>query len=238
MPVDFNAVRALTFDCYGTLIDWETGILAAVRPVLAVHGVRADDETILETFARLEAEEEQLGPDGAPGYQPYRDVLRNVMGRLGRAFECEFVERELDRLPESIRRWPAFPDTAAALARLARRFSINVISNVDDDLFDLTRPKLGVEVDRFVSAQLCRSYKPATRNFNVMLALLDLPRERVVHAAQSLYHDIRPAAALGITTVRVNRRSGRPGSGATPPAEAKADDEVPDLKSLADLAGA
>jgi 2-haloacid dehalogenase len=232
--LDFSRFTALTFDCYGTLIDRETGILQAVRPVLSVHGVRTTDERILEMFARLEAEEERLGGDGLPGYQPYRDVLRNVMGRLGREFECELVERELDRLPESIKRWPAFSDTAPALRALAERFTINLISNVDDDLFEATLPKLGVEVNRFVSAQLCRSYKPARRNFNVMLALLDLPPDRVLHVAQSRYHDIAPAKELGLTAAWVNRRPGR--AGATPIGDAVPDLEVPDLATLARLA--
>ena len=228
--LDFSRFRALTFDCYGTLIDWEAGILQAVRPVLSVHGVRAADDRILETFARLEAQEE------SEPYKPYRDVLRNVMGRLGREFEVEFIERELDRLPESIRRWPAFPDTAPSLARLAERFSINIISNVDADLFELSRPRLGVELEHLVTAELCRSYKPAPRNFRVMLALLDLPAGQVLHVAQSLYHDIAPARALGIPTVWVNRRAGKQGAGATPPASAPPDLEVSDLASLADLA--
>lgn len=226
--LDFTQVNALTFDCYGTLIDWEAGILQAVRPVLSVHGVRTTEERILETYARLEADEE------SEPYKPYREVLRNVMGRLGREFECEFIDRECDRLPESIRRWPAFPDTGAALSRLARRFTINIISNVDDDLFQWTLPRLGVSVNRFVSAQLCRSYKPAHRNFNVMLALLDLPRERVVHVAQSLHHDIAPARTLGLSTVWINR-AGR--HRATLPADARPHMECPGLEALADAAG-
>lgn len=229
--IDFTPVRALTFDCFGTLIDWETGILQAVRPVLSVHGVRATDEAILERFARLEAEEE------AGEYRPYRDVLRNVMGRLGREFECELVERELDRLPDSMKRWPAFADTAAALQRLAERFTINIISNVDDDLFEGVAPKLGVDPDRVVTAQYCRSYKPAPRNFKVMLALLDLPREQVVHVAQSLYHDIRPARELGLKSVWVRRGSTKAGGGATVPAPgATPDIDVPDLRAFADAA--
>ncbi len=229
--IDFTNIEALTFDCYGTLIDWETGILQAVRPVLSVHGVRTTDDDILGRFARLEAAEE------AEEYKPYREVLRNVMGHLGREYECEFVDRELDRLPDSIKRWPAFPDTAGALQRLAGRFTINIISNVDDDLFEGTHPKLGVPVGRLVTAQYCGSYKPSRRNFNVMLALLDLPPDRVVHVAQSLYHDIGPAHELGLRTVWVRRRSTRSGGGATVPApDAAPDLETPDLKTLAEIA--
>lgn len=229
--LDFSRFTALTFDCYGTLIDWEAGILQAIRPVLSVHGVRATDQRILETFARLEASEER------EEYKPYREVLRNVMGRLGREMECEFVERELDRLPESIRRWPAFPDTAEALQALSQRYSLNVISNIDHDLFELTRPRLGVELEHVVTAELCRSYKPAKRNFRVMLALLDMPTDRVLHIAQSLYHDVAPARELGLATVWVNRRAAKPGTGATAPADGvEPHVEVPDLASLAQMA--
>lgn len=229
MAIDFTRVEALTFDCYGTLIDWTAGILQAVRPVLSVHGVRATDEAILEKFARLEAREE------AGEYKTYREVLRTVMGDIGRELGCELIERELDRLPESIRRWPAFPDTAGALRRLATRFSINVISNVDDDLFDQTAPRLGVEINRLVTAEYCRSYKPSRRNFGVMLALLDLPADRVVHVAQSLYHDIRPARELGLRSVWIRRGTSRTGGGATLPApDAAPDMECPDLRALAD----
>lgn len=231
MSVDFDRVRAMTFDCYGTLIDWESGLLRAVKPALAVHGVVADDESILEAFAELEAREE------TGTYKPYREVLRCVMIALGDRFGARMAERQLDGLAESIARWPAFSDTPAALRALAGRFSLNIISNIDDALFEGSRGKLGTAVDRVVTAEYCRSYKPSLRNFKVMLALLDASPGEVVHVAQSLYHDVGPAQSLGIQTVWVNRRAGRRGFGATPRNDVIPDLLVLDLAQLARLVG-
>ncbi len=229
MAFNLALIRAITFDCYGTLIDWETGILRALRPALTIQGVQADDNTILELFARLEQEQES-GP-----YKPYREVLTEVMLGIGSHFDRAFAERQVEGFVESVGRWSAFADTPTALRVLGERFPLNIISNIDDDLFELTRPKLGATFDRIVTAEYCRSYKPTLRNFKVMLALLDLAPGQVLHVAQSLYHDIGPARSLGMQTVWVNRRAGRAGFGATPVAEAIPDLETPDLASLVQL---
>ncbi len=232
MP-DLSRIQALSFDCYGTLIDWEIGILKAIRPVLSVRGIRADDADLLRLFARLEAEQE------TGSYQPYRDVLHRVMVGIGAHFGVEFQERERDRLVESIARWEPFPDTVAALERLHLRTpshpKLVVCSNIDDDLFQATYGKLGIPLDRIVTAEYCRSYKPDPRHFRVALALLGLPPDRVLHVAESLRHDIAPAKALGMPTVWVNRHKHRPGPSASGSGDAVPDLEVPDLKSLAEL---
>ncbi|MCC6427188.1 MAG: haloacid dehalogenase type II [Phycisphaerales bacterium] len=229
-----NSITHLTFDCYGTLIDWETGILRAIRPVLSVHGIRTTDDELLELYAPIEARIE------AGDYQPYRQVLREAMQAVGEHFKLQLEEKELDRLPNSLASWPAFPDTAPALARLSEELSLNILSNIDEDLFEGSRPRLeaaGARIDRLISAQLCRSYKPSHRNFNVALALLDIPKDRILHIAQSLYHDIKPARELGLQTVWINRRHNKPGAGATPRTDPsiRPDIELPDMKSLADL---
>lgn len=224
--LDFSRFEALTFDCYGTLIDWETGILQAIRPVLSVRGVRATDDEVLAHYARLEAEIE------AGEYQPYREVLRGVMRGIGEAYGFQPEEREQDRLPDSIKRWQPFPDTLASLAALGERFRLAIISNVDEELFDATHVKLATEFDRVITAELCRSYKPHRRNFNTALALLDLPPDRVLHVAESLYHDVKPAKELGMTTVWVNRRGGR-GAGASGSADVRPDLEVASMAALA-----
>lgn len=230
--LDFSRFEALTFDCYGTLIDWEAGILQALRPVLAVRGVRATDDEVLAHYARFEAEAEH------GEYMPYREVLRQVVERIGDVYGFTPEDRERDRLPDSMRRWPPFSDTVAALRVLGARYRLGIISNVDFDLFEATEEKLRVAFDRLVTAELCRSYKPHRRNFNTMLALLDLPRERVLHVAESLFHDIKPANDLGIATVWVNRRKGRGGTpGASGTCEAQPSLEVPDMATLARLAG-
>lgn len=224
----------LTFDCYGTLIDWETGLVRALRPLLSIHGVRPQDDDLLDLYARAESALE-AGP-----YIPYTEVLRESARAILEHFGITPESRELDRLPDSLAAWPAFPDTAPALARLSQKFTLSVISNVDDDLFEGSRVRLesqGAVIDRLVSAQLTRSYKPAHRNFKVALALLDVDPSQVLHVAQSLYHDIKPARELGLKTVWVNRRREKKGSGATPRTDPSVvpDIEVPDMKSLADL---
>lgn len=230
--MDLTSFKALTFDCYGTLIDWERGLLAAIQPVLRRAGVAASDEDILALYAELESEAE------AGAYRPYRQVLVGVMHALGTRFGLEFGEAERRALVDSIGRWPAFPDTPDALRSLKRHYKLAVLSNIDRDLFVLTKPHLGVDLDVVVTAELCHSYKPEEKHFRVGQALLELPRERILHVAQSKYHDIAPARALGFATVWVNRRGTRPeagGTGATPACEVEPDLEVPDLATLARL---
>jgi len=129
--------------------------------------------------------------------------------------------------------WPAFPDSAAALARLHDRFRLGVITNCDDDLFAASEAKLGLRFDEVVTAQQAKRYKPNPRGFELMFERIGLPPARILHVAQSLYHDHVPAKRLGLTTVWVDRRGARPGFGATPPAEATPDLTVPDMASLA-----
>jgi 2-haloacid dehalogenase len=226
-PLDYDRFEALTFDCYGTLIDWETGLADAFRPVLRAHGVAADDEDLLARYAKYEAAA-AAGP-----YLRYRDVLaaglRGVAAELG----LEPTAAEVEAFSGSVVDWPAFPDSAAALARLGRRFRLGVITNCDDDLFAASNRKLGVEFDWVVTAEQVGSYKPDERNFHAAFARLGLPRERILHVAQSLFHDHVTAKRLGLTTVRIDRRAGRAGSGATPVAEAAPDATFPDMASFA-----
>jgi 2-haloacid dehalogenase len=229
--IDFSRFEVLTFDCYGTLIDWEKGILEAVRDVFARHGVAASDEAILETYAELEAKYEQ------GDYLRYRIVLRLVMTEMSLRFKFDAAPAELDCLSRSIGDWEPFPDTADALRRLAGKYKLAVISNVDDELFAMTAKRLGVGFDWVTTAERVRAYKPSLEMFEEALRLIGAPRERVLHVAQSVYHDIVPARSLGIAAVWVNRRAGRKGAGATPRAEAAADLEVHDLASLANVAG-
>ncbi len=230
-PIDFDAFDALTFDCYGTLIDWESGILGQIRPLLAAHGVPLpDDETLLRTFGELESEAER-GP-----FRAYRSVLTDVALGFGRVYGFQPTDEEVTRFAASVGSWPPFPDTREALGALKDRYRLAIVSNVDDDLFAGSAAQLGVDFDGVVTAQQVRSYKPAPVHFHEVLRRLELPVERVLHVAQSLYHDIRPAKELGFTAVWVNRRAGREGTGATPPAEAVPDLEVRDLKTLAELA--
>jgi 2-haloacid dehalogenase len=227
VSVDYAGFDALTFDCYGTLIDWETGLAEAFRPVLRAHGVDADDEDVIARYARHEAAAE-AGP-----YLRYRDVLAAGLRGVGAELGFEPTAAEVEAFSGSVADWPAFPDSAGALAQLKRRFRLGVITNCDDDLFAASNRRLGVAFDWIVTAEQVGSYKPDERNFHVAFERLGLPRERILHVAQSLFHDHVTAKRLGLTTVWINRRHGRPGSGATPPTEAAPDETFPDMASFA-----
>jgi 2-haloacid dehalogenase len=230
MPdLDLASFEALTFDCYGTLIDWETGLLAALRPVLAAHGAEASDDELLEAFGRHEAALE------SGRYLSYRGVLAGVLRAVGDDLGFTPAGSELDAFSSSVGEWPPFADSPAALERLGRRFRLGVITNCDDDLFARSAERLGVKLDWVITAERARSYKPSHRNFELALETIGLPPERVLHVAQSLFHDHVPAKEVGLSTVWVDRRRGKPGAGATPPANATPDLTVPDMSSLAEL---
>jgi 2-haloacid dehalogenase len=229
MPVDFRAFEAMTFDCYGTLIDWETGLLAALRSIVANHGGEPGDEALLERFAHHESALE-AGP-----YLTYREVLAGSLRGIAADLGFEPTDEEVAAFAGSVGDWPAFPDSPAALTTLKQRFRLGVITNCDDDLFARSNERLQVEFDWIVTAQQARGYKPGPRPFELAAERIDVPLERVLHVAQSLFHDHVPAKAAGRTTVWVDRRQGREG-GATLPGEAEPDLTVPDMRTLADLA--
>ncbi len=228
--IDYGRFEALTFDCYGTLIDWETGILAGLRGSLAEHGIVPSDDELLERYSRAEAAAE-AGP-----YLRYREVLTCGLREVCRSYGVEPTEAATAAFGGSVPGWPAFADSADALARLKARFRLGVITNCDDDLFAGSNARLGVEFDWIVTAQSLGSYKPDPRNFTIALERIGLPRERILHVAQSLFHDHVPARRLGLSTVWIDRRHGRPGSGATPPADASPDATFPDMASFATAA--
>ena len=230
MSLDLSTFEVLTFDCYGTLIDWETGILGGIRPVLAAHGVDLTDDEILEGFARHEAALE-AGP-----YQTYRAVLAGSLGGLAEELGIEVTAEELAAFGESVPGWPAFDDSTDALRRLSGRYRLGVITNCDDDLFAASALRLEVPFEWVFTAEQAQDYKPSVAPFVMALTAIDVPKERVLHVAQSLYHDHVPAKQLGLATAWVNRRHDRPGFGATPPADTTPDLEVPDMASLANLA--
>jgi 2-haloacid dehalogenase len=225
--LDFDQFDVLTFDCYGTLIDWETGIVNALRPILDAHNVTASDEQLLESFASHEAVIE-AGP-----YRRYREVLAACLGRLGADLGFVPAAAEREAFAGSVSDWPAFPDSPGALRRLERRFKLAVITNCDDDLFARSNARLGVEFDWVITAQQVGSYKPNHRNFERAFETIEAPRERILHVAQSLFHDHVPAKQLGMRSVWIDRRHGADGFGATPRASAEPDLTLPDLASLA-----
>jgi 2-haloacid dehalogenase len=225
--LDFTRVKVLTFDCYGTMIDWETGIFSALRPILASHEKKITDREVLDLYSELESSAEQ------GEFRRYRDVLQSVVRGFGERLGFSPTNAEVRSLPESLANWQPFPDTVEALHKLKSRYQLAVISNVDDDLFATTAPKLGVAFDHVITAQQAGCYKPCVGIFELAEERIGVSREQWLHVGQSIYHDVIPAQSLGIATVWVNRPSPRPGAGAAKAISGKPDLEVPDLRTLA-----
>jgi 2-haloacid dehalogenase len=227
--IDFSRFEILTFDCYGTLINWEEGIFAALRPILAAHSTPLDDAALLKLYGDFELRAEQ------PPFQKYQDVLASVVRQFGSELGFEPTAAEVRSLPQSLPGWKPWPDTVAALRQLKAKFRLAILSNVDDDLFAATQPQLGVAFDEVITAQQAQAYKPSLKLFELALSRIDAPAHRVLHIGQSIYHDVIPAQSLGLATVWINRPSARPGVGAVRAANAQ-----PDLTftGLAELAAA
>jgi putative hydrolase of the HAD superfamily len=209
--------EALSFDCYGTLIDWEAGIAAVLDPWAARHGIALSTEALLERYAVAEAREERESPSAL-----YPEILAAAMRELGTALGAAVSGADAEQLARSVPGWPAFPDSSAALARLATRYKLIILSNVDRESFAGSNARLEVRFDAIVSAQDVGSYKPAVRNFEALLeavSALGIEPGGLLHVAQSLFHDHVPAHRVGLPTVWINRRADRSGWGATPPPE-------------------
>ncbi len=184
-------VKAVSFDCYGTLVDWQTGILAALTPVASPA---MTPQQLLLGYAQAERAAE-AGP-----YRSYRQVLRDVARALLGA-----STPHVDVLWKSLPDWPVFPDTPSSLRRLQRSFKVAIVSNVDRDLFAGTVKHLGITPDVAILAGDVRSYKPARAHFDALVAALHVTPGAVVHAGESRFHDVEPANALGFKTVWVRR---------------------------------
>jgi 2-haloacid dehalogenase len=225
--LEFSRFEILTFDCYGTLINWEDGILRCLRRIVTEHGQQIDDATILQLYGDFEASAEQ------GEYRSYREVLNSVVRQFGKQFGFAPSEEQVRSLAESLKEWTPWPDTVEALRLLESRFRLAIISNVDDDLFAATRPQLKVEFSQIVTAQQAQAYKPALKIFELALSRIGVPAHRILHVGQSLYHDVIPAQSLDLATVWVNRPSARKGVGAVKAAEAQPDLQVISLAELA-----
>jgi len=228
--LDFAQFQLLTFDCYGTLIDWESGIFSALHPILAAHGKTISDSALLRLYSELESDAEQ------GEFHTYREVLEAVVRGFGNRLGFTPTENQIRSLPDSLASWRPFPDTVAALRQLKARYQLAIISNVDDDLFAATGRRLAVTFDHVITAQQARAYKPSLQIFKLAEQRTGVASARWLHVGQSIYHDVIPAKSLGIATAWVNRPSPRPGAGAAKAAEGEPDLEVPDLKTLAQLA--
>ena len=208
--------KVLSFDCYGTLIDWETGILQALAPLVAQLGPSMPPETVLASFARHESAQEHE----TPGLR-YPELLAQVHRRLAEEWGITANPEAAAAFGRSVGDWPAFPDSATALGHLKEFYRLVILSNVDRASFARSNEKLRVAFDRVFTAEEIGSYKPDPRNFRHMLDALGADGHRpaeILHVAQSLFHDHQPANALGLRSAWIDRRRGGAGSGATPPA--------------------
>jgi 2-haloacid dehalogenase len=214
--LDYDRYDVLTFDTYGTLIDWETGLVSALRRALgdAVAALRGDE--LLTRFAALEHEAETPGT-------PYREVLEICLRGVAAQLGAPVSDAEVTTFGGSVVDWPAFPDSGEALKRLQTAFAIVTITNCDDDLFAASEQRLGISFDAVITAQQVGRYKPDTAGFHAAHERIErelgIPKTRILHVAQSLFHDHVPAKGLGMQTVWIDRRDGRAG-GATPAAAA------------------
>jgi len=202
--------KALSFDCYGTLIDWETGLVDALRS-LRDNGASAEE--ILEAYGPIEHEIEVEQPG-----LPYSQLLERVHERLSDRFGVEPDEVEAAKFGASVGDWPAFPDSAEALRYLKQHFKLIILSNVDRLSFAGSNQRLGVEFDHIFTAQDIGSYKPDLRNFEYLISHVaadGIAKGELLHVAQSLFHDHVPANRMGIASAWIDRRAGKPGGGAT-----------------------
>jgi 2-haloacid dehalogenase len=236
MP-DVTKFNTLTFDCYGTLIDWERGILAELRPWLGRHGRRdLDDSALLEAFGTIEAACEAETPG-----KLYPEILAEVHRRLADKWGIEAGPGEATGFGQSVGRWPAFADSAAALQYLKRYYKLVILSNVDRASFARSNEKLGVAFDRVLTAQDIGAYKPSLRNFEYALGDLErtfgTKKTDILHTAQSIFHDVVPARAVGLATMWINRRKSVGGWGATPAPKVADALATPDIEvaSMADV---
>ena len=229
---------ALSFDCYGTLIDWEAGIATVLRGWADAHGVALGNEELLIGFSAHEAQAEVDHPSAL-----YPEVLARSLYGLGAQLDVAVSAEEATAFGASVPDWPAFPDSAEALARLAARYDLIILSNVDRTSFAGSNRRLGVTFTSIITAQDVGSYKPSPRNFAALAAereRLGIPEGRLLHVAQSLFHDHVPAKAAGLPTAWINRRHDQPGWGATPdPGAAVTPDWVfPSMAAFADAVDA
>jgi putative hydrolase of the HAD superfamily len=231
--VKFAEFEALSFDCYGTLIDWEAGIAAVLSPWATRHGLDLDQEQLLEAYAAHEANAEREHPT-----ELYPGILARSFRSLGAELGAAVTEEDAAALARSVPDWPAFEDSHHALTLLGERFQLIILSNVDRASFAGSQARLGVEFTSVLIAEEIGSYKPSAGTFAALAAEakhLGIDPGRLLHVAQSLFHDHVPAKQAGLPTVWINRRHDRPGWGATPApaAEIIPDWEFPSMAAFA-----
>lgn len=213
--MNLSDFEVITFDCYGTLIDWESGILQALEPWVSSQGKNFSEAEILESFANHEAKQEKKFPQ-----MLYTEILYQVHKSLAQHWNIISTDADAKEFSQSICNWRAFPDSAEALQALKQNYKLVILSNVDHVSFRESNKKLNVEFDYVFTAQDIGSYKPNPNNFIYMLeklAAAGIEKNKILHTAQSLYHDHVPAQQFGLATCWIDRRHSLGGWGATVP---------------------
>lgn len=228
-----SGFRVLTFDCYGTLIDWESGLYTALQPLLARARPALDRDAALAAFAERESRQEAATPA-----LRYSDLLATVHAQLARDWGVAPLAEEDAAFGASVGDWPAFDDTPAALRYLKQHYRLVILSNVDRASFARTLRRLGVAFDAVFTAEDVGSYKPDPRNFAYLLdrlAAAGFAPGDILHTAQSLFHDHAPANAAGLASAWIDRRADAAGWGATsaPPAGVRYDFRFPSMAAMA-----
>ncbi|WEQ55941.1 haloacid dehalogenase type II [Komagataeibacter nataicola] len=205
--------KVLTFDCYGTLIDWETGIINALTPLTSRLRTPLSRDAILQAHAKYESRQQKWTPG-----RPYPAILASVYRRLAEEWGVPHTISEAQDYGQSVPNWPAFPDSTDALQYLKQHFRLVILSNVDARSFSGSNARLNVVFDGIYTAEDIGSYKPSMRNFEYMLeylADLGLGPSDVLHTAESLFHDHQPANRAGLASCWIYRRHAQDGFGAT-----------------------
>lgn len=212
-PKRLSDYKVLTFDCYGTLIDWESGMFQALRPLTQRLPRPPSRDEVLQAHAHHESSQQAQTPG-----KPYDQLLAIVYKRLAEQWGLSVSHEECVAYGRSVRAWPAFPDTMEALRYLKRFYRLVILSNVDNATFAVSNARLGVEFDAVVTAEDAGSYKPSLRNFHYMLDRLGsmgIAKSEILHTAESLFHDHKPANEMGLASCWIHRRHAEDGFGAT-----------------------
>ncbi len=211
--MNLNDYKILTFDVYGTLIDWESGMIEGLKPLTAKLKSPKTRDQILEAHAYHESTQQRWTPA-----MPYSRLLATVYRRLAEEWDIPVTWAECEIYGRSVEHWPAFEDSAGALQYLQKYFKLCVLSNVDAASFKFSNDKLGVTFDHVYTAEDVGSYKPSDRNFDYMiehLARVGIEKHEILHTAESMFHDHQPANRHGLTSAWIYRRHDKEGFGAT-----------------------
>ncbi|MDT7879342.1 MAG: HAD-IA family hydrolase [Candidatus Hydrothermia bacterium] len=216
-------MKIVSFDCYGTLVDWEKGIISSLRTIFEKYEVDITDEEILEIYSIIESRLEK-------NYIPYKEILKKIVIKFSDYFDFDLERGEENALLNNWANFELFEDVNETLKEIKKRgYKIAIISNVDNDLFELTKKKFEFEIDYIITSEMVKAYKPSKIVFEYALKVFNSNKDEILHTAQSYYHDIIPAKELGIKTAHIKRR----GFGATPRVEiVNSDYEFENLREM------